>query len=82
VIIVAIVFVNLKVNPNKINEVWKKVKDLEYVVEAYVITGDYDIIAKIEAPEMAVASKVIIEKLSKMEGVERTASSIVLPQNE
>lgn len=78
----AIVFVHLKVTPSKINDVWSKIRALEYVVEAYVITGDYDIIVKLEAPEVSSASKIIIEKILKMDGVERSSSSIVLPQSE
>jgi DNA-binding Lrp family transcriptional regulator len=78
----AIVFVNLKVNPNRISEVWEKIRKLENVIEAYIITGDYDIIAKLETPEVSIASKIIIEKILRMEGVERSASSIVLPQSE
>ncbi|MHA1835788.1 MAG: Lrp/AsnC family transcriptional regulator [Candidatus Odinarchaeia archaeon] len=78
----AIVFVHLKVAPNKIHEIWKKIRELDYVKEAFVITGDYDIIAKLEAPDVSYASKIIIEYILKMEGVERSSSSIVLPQNE
>ncbi|MEM2110246.1 MAG: Lrp/AsnC ligand binding domain-containing protein [Candidatus Odinarchaeota archaeon] len=75
-----IVFIHLKVTPSKISAVLTEIKSLEYIKEAYVVTGDYDIIAKLETPDAALASKIIIEKILKLDGVERSSSSIVLPQ--
>jgi len=75
-----IVFIHLKVTPSKISVVLNEIKSLEYIKEAYVVTGDYDIIAKLETPDAALASKIIIEKILKLDGVERSSSSIVLPQ--
>ncbi|WEU39914.1 MAG: Lrp/AsnC ligand binding domain-containing protein [Candidatus Odinarchaeum yellowstonii] len=77
-----VVFIHLKVTPSKISSALNEIKKIDYIKEAYVVTGDYDIIAKLETPDASLASKIIIEKILKIDGVERSSSSIVLPQTD
>lgn len=77
-----IIFIHLKVAPSKISSILNEIKKLDYIKEAHVVTGDYDIIAKLETPDASLASKIIIEHILKLDGVERSSSSIVLPQTD
>jgi DNA-binding Lrp family transcriptional regulator len=47
------------------------------VKSAVVVTGPYDVIALIEAPDLQALGRVITEKIQTIEGVERTLTSLV-----
>ncbi|MHA1348570.1 MAG: Lrp/AsnC family transcriptional regulator [Candidatus Odinarchaeia archaeon] len=77
-----IVFIFVKTNPGRINNVLSEILKLKEVVEVHAVTGDYDIILKLEVERIEDASKVIIDKIHKLEGVEKTSTSIVLQTQE
>jgi DNA-binding Lrp family transcriptional regulator len=47
------------------------------VKSAVVVTGPYDVIALIEAPDLQALGRVITERIQTIEGVERTLTSLV-----
>ncbi len=60
---------------NVINELNK----MDEVKEAHAVTGEIDIIIKVEAKDIETIAKVILSKIHKIDGVDRTATHIVVP---
>lgn len=71
-------FVFIVVEPNKIDKVGIDVKKLENVIEAYAITGEYDILVRIEAKDFSELSRTIKEKILTIPGVLKTSTSVVI----
>lgn len=63
-----IIFVLLKVSPSKLSSVKEDLRNLEFVQEAYEITGEYQIMVKITAPGQGEAAEAI-EKIASLDGV-------------
>ncbi|MHA1409131.1 MAG: Lrp/AsnC family transcriptional regulator [Candidatus Odinarchaeia archaeon] len=74
----SIVFMLIEVEAGKIAAVLSELKDIKGVVESYAITGPFDIHIKIKARSLE-EIKELIERIQRIEGVERTLSSMVLP---
>lgn len=64
-------FVLIKVEVGKARKALEKIKAVEGVVEAYLITGPYDIVAKLEMEYEKVVDTVA-EKIHGVEGVKET----------
>ena len=62
-------FALITVEPNKEREVYEKVKNIDGVKEAYMLTGEYDIITKLEAGDTTSMGKIIINKIRTIDGV-------------
>ncbi len=71
-------FVTLKARLPDIKAIVERLKDIDEVSEAYVTTGQHDIILKIHAPDMKTLDRLMTEKLSALEGVETAYSSFVI----
>ena len=71
----AFVLMNIKGDAKKIVA---EVKNTPGVVEAYLITGLHDIIAKIEAEDLYKLRDVITDRLLKIEGIQKTITMIVV----
>lgn len=71
-------FVFLVVEPNKIDKVGIEIKKIEGIKEAHAVTGEYDIIVKIEAKDFSELSKIIKEKILTIAGVVKTTTSVVI----
>jgi len=52
---------------------------MEEVTEANAVTGTIDIIAKVEVEDFTYISKVILQKIHQIDGVEKTSSHFVTP---
>lgn len=59
-------------------EVYQKVKDLETVERAQMLTGPYDVMALAEADEITKITNELIEKLRMIDGVEDTVTNIYI----
>jgi len=59
-------------------EVARKIAMLPEVQEAHIITGDWDILLKVRVEDIDYLGKFIIDKLRKIEGVEKTLTCVVL----
>ncbi|RLE82897.1 MAG: Lrp/AsnC family transcriptional regulator [Thermoprotei archaeon] len=62
----------------KVLEESKKKKDLPWVEEAHIITGEYDILFKVRAKNWDEITRFLIEFLAGMEEVEHTNTLLVL----
>ncbi|RZN70074.1 MAG: Lrp/AsnC family transcriptional regulator [Candidatus Methanolliviera hydrocarbonicum] len=61
----------MKSELGRVKDVAEKLSELPETSEVYLMTGEYDIIAKIEAePEEAI--DLILEKILKIEGISKT----------
>jgi len=77
-----IVFIFIKANPGKINNVLHEVQKIKEVKEAYAVTGDFDLIVKLDVKRVNEASRIILDSIHNLDGVEKTSTSIVLRQPE
>ncbi|MDY1591659.1 MAG: Lrp/AsnC ligand binding domain-containing protein [Methanofastidiosum sp.] len=71
-------YVLITVSIGKIKEVIEDVKKIEGVLEADVITGPYDAIAKIKANDLGELTKTVIQQIHYIEGVIDTTTAIVI----
>uniref|UniRef100_A0A7C1P2E0 Lrp/AsnC family transcriptional regulator n=1 Tax=Thermofilum pendens TaxID=2269 RepID=A0A7C1P2E0_THEPE len=69
------VFVLVNTQVGREDEVLRALRGLEYVREAYIIYGEYDVIAKLEVPALELLDKVITS-IRNMPGVTRTSTLI------
>ncbi|MDI6826481.1 MAG: Lrp/AsnC family transcriptional regulator [Candidatus Aenigmarchaeota archaeon] len=58
-------------------EIAKKIAKFPEVQELYVITGDWDILIKVKAKDVDDVGKFVLDKLRKIEGIEKTLSCMV-----
>lgn len=56
----------------------KKVKEVKGVVSAHAVTGQYDVIALVEAEDVNAVGKVSYSKIQMIEGVIRTITCNVV----
>jgi len=71
-------FVFIKVEPNRIDKVGMSVKKLTNVKDAYAVTGEYDIIAYVEARDFGELSRVIREQILSIPGINKTNTSVII----
>ncbi|HNZ87201.1 MAG: AsnC family protein [Candidatus Methanofastidiosum methylothiophilum] len=71
-------YVLITVSIGKIKEVIEAVKKIDGVIEADVITGPYDAIAKIKANDLGELTKTVIQQIHYIEGVIDTTTAIVI----
>jgi len=71
-------YVLITVSIGKIREVIEAVKKIEGVIEADVITGPYDAIAKIKANDLGELTKTVIQQIHYIDGVIDTTTAIII----
>jgi len=71
----AFVLINAEVGSE--DEVLKELRKVEYVKEAYLVYGAYDIIAKVEAETMDKLKEVIASKVRRVNKVSSTLTMMV-----
>ena len=67
-----LVFVIIEVELGREREVSEEVAKISEVTEVYVLTGEYDVIAKIEVENSEEALDLIMKKVRKIKGIEET----------
>ncbi|MEM2402037.1 MAG: Lrp/AsnC ligand binding domain-containing protein [Candidatus Bathyarchaeia archaeon] len=70
-------FVFIRVEMDAVSRVASQIMKIEGVEEAYEVTGDIDVIAKISARNMDDLTKIIF-RIREIEGVQGTDTRIVL----
>ncbi len=71
-------FIFLVAEPNKIDRVGSDVKKVEGVKEVYAVTGEFDLVLKVEAKDFSELSKIVKEKVLNIAGVVKTTTSVVI----
>lgn len=69
----------MKAKAGFVEDIIKKLGQIPEIKEAYPVTGGIDIIIKAEAEDITAISKVILAKIHKIDGVERTSTHLVTP---
>jgi DNA-binding Lrp family transcriptional regulator len=72
----AIVLVQVKVGVS--SAVAQAVGEMGGVTEAYVVTGPYDIIARVEADSLDELGRMVVSSIQTVEGVSRTLTCPIL----
>jgi DNA-binding Lrp family transcriptional regulator len=73
-------YVLINTLPGRALDVVGKIRAVPGVLEADAITGDYDVIASLEAANFAVLGSAVVDKVQKLDGVRRTVTCLVLSQ--
>ncbi len=55
----------------------EELSDLDFVEEADILYGEYDIIAKVKIDEVSKLSDFVLEKIRSIQGVKRSSTLIV-----
>ena len=71
-------FILMKVKAGFVENITKALNQIAEVKEAHAVTGDIDIIVKVEAKDIETIAKVVVSKIHKIDGVDRTATHIVV----
>ncbi|WP_174447781.1 Lrp/AsnC family transcriptional regulator [Conexivisphaera calida] len=71
-------YVLINTEMGKEDEVLKSLNQIPNVVEAYIIYGVYDVIAKVEADSLEKVKDVISSRVRRLEYVRSTLSMIVI----
>jgi DNA-binding Lrp family transcriptional regulator len=71
-------YVLISATAGKALEVATKLKGQRGVVHADAITGEYDVIAEVEASDIAGIGKLIVDKVQAAEGVFKTITCLVV----
>ncbi len=66
------------VKPGEETTVVEKLNQFDEVKMTDVVYGEYDIIAKVEVPDMSALQKFLIEKIRKIDEIERTSTMIAI----
>lgn len=72
-------FIFIKIKAGSTENVIKELNKIEEVKEAHAVLGDIDIITKVEAQDSETIAKVVLSKIHQIDGIERTATHIVVP---
>ena len=62
----------------RLNKIAEEVSRLEEVKEVNILTGQWDLLIKVEVNDVRELAYFVVEKLRKIPGVERTITSIIL----
>jgi DNA-binding Lrp family transcriptional regulator len=75
----AIAFVTIKAQVGRVKEILDKLQKIEHIVEAYAITGAFDIIIKIEGANLEEIAKMVVTKIhNEIPGVQDTVTYLVI----
>lgn len=70
------VFVKLNIETGKISEVIDKISQMDEVLEAYPITGDFDAIVCLELANVSDMDRIIADRIQKIDGVKKTTTHV------
>ena len=73
---IAFVLINTEIGAEE--EVLQKLKEIPEVIEAYVIYGVYDVLAKISADDMSRLKEIVTKSIRRMSKVRSTLTMIVV----
>ncbi|MEM4486192.1 MAG: Lrp/AsnC family transcriptional regulator [Zestosphaera sp.] len=71
-------FIKMSVDPSLREYVVSKIAKLKNVIELYEITGEYDLMAKVVVTNMDELRNTLLTTLTKIGGINRTSTMIVL----
>ncbi|MFX0018760.1 MAG: Lrp/AsnC family transcriptional regulator [Promethearchaeota archaeon] len=72
-------FIFLKTKAGFLEGIIDELNQIPEVLEAHAVTGGIDIIAKVESKDITTISKIVLAKIHRIDGIERTSTHIVTP---
>ena len=76
-----IALVRMAIEPAKRNDVINELKKVRNILEFYEVSGDYDIVAKVIARDIDEYRDGVLTRLSKIDGIKKTSSMIVMGEH-
>ena len=71
-------YVLIKIKAGKIRDVLKQLRKIHEIRHIDPVTGPYDIIGFVEAPDLATLGKLVLDKIQAIEGIEDTLTCNVI----
>ncbi|HVS42597.1 MAG TPA: Lrp/AsnC ligand binding domain-containing protein [Candidatus Dormibacteraeota bacterium] len=71
-------YVLISTQPGKAMDVVSHMSGQAGIVQSDAITGEYDVIAQVEAPDVAGVGALIVEKIQRIEGVFKTVTCLAV----
>jgi DNA-binding Lrp family transcriptional regulator len=71
-------YVLINASPGRALEVARQMQGKPGIVAADAITGEYDVIAVCEAPDVNAIGQLIVDRIQKVEGVFKTITCLVV----
>jgi DNA-binding Lrp family transcriptional regulator len=71
-------YVLINASPGRALEVAKKMENVTGITAADAITGEYDVIAVCEAPDVNSIGSLIVDKIQKIDGVFKTITCLAV----
>jgi len=71
-------YVLISATPGKAIDVAGKLKGQDGIVQVDAITGEYDVIAQVQASDIAGIGVLIVEKIQRQEGVFKTITCLAV----
>jgi uncharacterized protein with GYD domain len=72
-------FVYLRVRPGRVEDVVVQLQATKGIRTAVTVVGDWDAVAAVHGPDLAALAEVIVRRIHRIEGVERTVTTPVVP---
>jgi DNA-binding Lrp family transcriptional regulator len=71
-------FVLIKVQPGRIEQVLSTIVKSKYIAEAAAVTGSYDVIVKIEGAKIAEILSTVVREIQKIDGIVSTETLVAV----
>ena len=71
-------YVLISASPGKAIAVAARMQSQDGIIQADAITGEYDCIAQVEAPDVAGIGSLIVEKIQRIDGVFKTVTCLAV----
>ncbi|MDA8546180.1 Lrp/AsnC ligand binding domain-containing protein [Euryarchaeota archaeon] len=72
----AIGFVLITTKPGSESDVRKALDDIKYVTDRWMLFGEYDLIARVQAEDEFVLTRCIVEEIRVIDGIDDTKTLI------
>jgi len=70
-------YILMETSPGKAREIKERIKGLNKIKTAHLVTGPYDIIALAETTDLKELGELVISQVQALEGINKTLTSIV-----
>lgn len=71
-------YVLINASPGKALEIARAIQDQPGITAADAVTGEYDVVAVCEAPDVNAMGQVIVNGIQKIDGVFKTITNLVV----
>jgi DNA-binding Lrp family transcriptional regulator len=65
-------FILISTAPRKEHEVYNELLKIPEIIELHPLFGDYDLIARVEAPDLESLTHTIVDKIRRIDGISDT----------